>query len=166
MRSRSRPDSAPNRSGTTRAWASWGAAERTESGYRTYSAADLECLRFIQGAKALGLSLAEIRDVVTTMDSGEQPCGKVSQFLDRKIGEMDRKIEEFVEFRDALRTYKASMDAAEPAGPVACRHIEGVQTGQRDTANQAPQEPLRNRCASEKNIGPLKLVKPGHGAPV
>lgn len=138
-----------------------GAAERTESGYRTYSEEDVERVQFIQGAKALGLSLSEIGDVVGTMDSGGQPCAQVSELIARKIVEMDQKITDFSRFRDELRAYKAKMDASAPGATVACRHIEGVQSGEWDANTLAPEEPLSGRCASDKNTGPLKLVKPG-----
>ena len=132
------------------------AAERTESGYRTYSERDVERVMFIQGAKALGLSLAEIKGVVGMIDTGGQPCAEVSQLLDHKIADMDRKIAQFTRFRDELRAYKAKMDAAPPAGPSACRHVQGVRTGEWDPSNSAPAEPLSGRCASDRNTGPRR----------
>jgi len=36
---------------------------RTEAGYRSYTESDVERLRFIKKARALGLSLAEIREM-------------------------------------------------------------------------------------------------------
>lgn len=137
-----------------------GEAERTESGYRTYGSPDVERLRFIHGAKVLGLSLAEIKDVFTAWDAGRQPCGQVSTLLERKLAELDRKIERMVAFRDELREYKARVDASGPAAGVPCRHIAGVASGEWVPSQTLPEETAQVRCASEANTGPLRLVRP------
>lgn len=41
-----------------------GPVERTDSGYRTYSADDVALLTFIRRAKSLGLRLDEIRQII------------------------------------------------------------------------------------------------------
>lgn len=105
-----------------------GAPERTESGYRTYGPGDADRLRFIQGAKALGLSLAEIKDVLGAWAGGERPCAHVSQRLDEKLDELDRRIEELTAFRDRLRAYKAEVDAAHDDS-TPCAHVAGVAEG-------------------------------------
>ena len=46
-------------------------ARRTESGYRVYGTADVERLGFILRAKVLGLSLEEIRGVLSVPADGE-----------------------------------------------------------------------------------------------
>ena len=51
--------------------------ERTASGYRAYSAADVERLRFVTLARSLGLGLDDIRDILGLRDRGEAPCGYV-----------------------------------------------------------------------------------------
>lgn len=105
-----------------------GAPARTESGYRTYGPADADRLRFIQGAKALGLSLAEIKDVLGAWASGERPCAHVSQHLEEKLHELDRRIDELTAFRDRLRAYKAEVDAAHDT-TTPCAHVAGVAEG-------------------------------------
>lgn len=104
-------------------------ARRTESGYRVYSEQDVERIRFIQGAKALGLSLIEIKDIVGIWSEGARPCGHVSQLLDEKLADLDHRIEELVRFRDELRRYKTEVDASVASPDVPCAHIAGINAG-------------------------------------
>jgi len=104
--------------------------ERTESGYRLYAESDVERLRFILSAKALGLSLNEIKDIVDLWASGTAPCGHVSRLLEDKLSVLDAKIRELTAFRDELRSYKEQIDALGPQPGVACAHIAGVTAGQ------------------------------------
>lgn len=103
--------------------------KRAESGYRVYGAEDEERLRFIQGAKALGLSLEEIREIVQVWSSGTPPCAHVSRLLDEKLHELDRRIRELSVFRDDLRAYKARVDASKPPSDVPCAHVLGAMQG-------------------------------------
>lgn len=66
------------------------AAERTEAGYRTYANDDVEILRFVRRARALGLRLDEIRRIVDLQRQGAQPCGTVIELLERLLKDIDR----------------------------------------------------------------------------
>lgn len=106
-----------------------GDAARSEGGYRVYGEVDAARVRFNRSAKALGLSLAEIKEVVELQAHGTRPCGHVGQMLETKLAELDRRIAQLVGFRDELRAYKAQVDA-QPVDPgVPCAHIEGVAAG-------------------------------------
>ncbi len=106
-----------------------GEAQRTDSGYRVYSNQDLERVRFIQGAKVLGLSLSEIKDILEAWADGTRPCGHVSTLLEEKLAELDARIQGLVRFRDELRSYKSQIDASGASQDVPCAHIEGINTG-------------------------------------
>lgn len=93
-----------------------GEPRRSDAGYRLYSEAEVARLRFVLGAKALGLALAEIRDIVGVWDGGEAPCGQVSRLLDEKLAALDVRIDELMRFREDLRAYKAQVDATGVAG--------------------------------------------------
>ena len=56
-------------------------ADRTESGYRLYTRQDVERLGFIRRAKMLGLSLDEIRDILSVQQKGSPPCSQVLDAL-------------------------------------------------------------------------------------
>lgn len=102
-------------------------AERTASGYRRYGPEDLERLRFIVGAKALGLSLAEIGEVLALGGPQGAFCAQVEARLRDKLAAVDRKIAELQAFRQALAAY---LEEA-PPGPEgeACRHVAGALAG-------------------------------------
>lgn len=50
-----------------------------------YGAADLARLRFIGQAKALGLTLVEIGEILALRERGGPPCHHVRAPLDRKL---------------------------------------------------------------------------------
>ncbi len=80
-------------------------AERAPNGYRRYSAEDLNRLTFIQRAKALGLTLEEIRELVVVAEDGRCALTKAElrQTLDRKISGCTQRIEALVAFRATLQ---------------------------------------------------------------
>lgn len=77
-------------------------ARRTPSGYRLYGAADRERLRFILKAKAVGLTLEEIKQVLDVRSKGQQPCRHVLALLDQKLAAVDRQLRALSEFRREL----------------------------------------------------------------
>lgn len=85
------------------------ADERSAAGYRLYGAEEEARLRFVLRAKRLGLSLDEIRGLMTAAESG---CGSTVPELERllvhKIEEIDEKIAELTTFRDRLMEYRAA----------------------------------------------------------
>jgi MerR family copper efflux transcriptional regulator len=112
-----------------RLWESRGlllSAERTESGYRVLTEDDLAILRFIRQAKALGLTLTEIKDVLELQRNGAVPCDQVIQIVDTHIAQIDRTMRELRHLRrslaDARRIAKDGQSRGEEA--VVCRVIE------------------------------------------
>ena len=67
-------------------------APRLPSGYRQYSEEDVERLGFIRNAKALGVTLEEIKEVLAFRDRGEAPCPYVLKLLDAKEKEIQGRI--------------------------------------------------------------------------
>ena len=67
---------------------------RTEAGYRSYTETDVDRLRFIKQARALGLSLAEIREIAAARDTGAPPCSYVRRLLSRQITDTKQQISE------------------------------------------------------------------------
>lgn len=67
--------------------------KRTDSEYRIYSQQDVEKLLFIKKAKDLGLTLAEIKDILDKSGQGVRPCCNfVQAVFNRKIKEYEEKI--------------------------------------------------------------------------
>jgi len=67
---------------------------RTESGYRSYGEESLDRLAFIRSAQAVGLTLAEVREVLGVRDAGEAPCRVVTDMIDRRFAEVRSRIAE------------------------------------------------------------------------
>jgi DNA-binding transcriptional MerR regulator len=80
---------------------------RTPSGYRAYDAADLERLRFIAKAKAIGLTLDEIGEILALRREGERPCQHVLELVDRKLEGVEQQIRALEDFRQELLTLRA-----------------------------------------------------------
>ena len=83
---------------------------RTPSGYRDYAPQDVDRLIFVKGARRLGFTLAEIREVLAFRERGERPCTYVLSVLDRQVDDLDRRITELKELRADLVAMKAEAD--------------------------------------------------------
>lgn len=84
---------------------------RSESGYRLYSRYELERLRLIKRAKLLGLSLAEIRELVAYAIDGRCDVmeDRLLSLVKAKLDEIDQRIEDLAIFRDNLRQYHVDL---------------------------------------------------------
>ncbi|MGH2437965.1 MAG: heavy metal-responsive transcriptional regulator [bacterium] len=107
---------------------------RTSGGFRVYGAQTLERLRFIKQAQTLGLTLHEIRELVTFQDQGGRTrCRQVRDLLQLKLTELQRKLDELQEFRNTLSSYlqecerTLASDTAEQAGEPSCPVIETLK---------------------------------------
>ena len=99
------------------------AATRTANGYRLYSAADVDRLRFIRRAKTLGFSLEEIAELLR-LNAGKGSRASVRKLAQRRLDDLEQKLAELGAIRDALAhlVRRCSGD-----GPVTgCPIIEGV----------------------------------------
>lgn len=96
---------------------------RTASGYRLYPPATAERLGFIRRAKALGFSLAEIRELLElAAPDGER--ARVKSITKDKLAEIDQRIAELQRMRTALADLSRQCSGR---GPVAgCPIIEAL----------------------------------------
>lgn len=78
------------------------ASTRTPAGYRVYSDADRARLQFILKAKATGLTLNEISEVLALRDKGVAPCERVLGLVQAKLDHLDRQVEALLDFRKEL----------------------------------------------------------------
>jgi DNA-binding transcriptional MerR regulator len=61
-------------------------------------------MRFIQGAQRLGLTLSDVRDLLTVRDAGTCPCEPAEQLLRRRLDELDVELARLTALRaDMLR---------------------------------------------------------------
>lgn len=107
------------------------AAQRTGSGYRLYSERDVELLRFIRQARALSLSLEEIKEIIDLRREGFCPCGRVTDLVDRHLERVDRALGDLGALREMLLQARA-MAASGSSGvqdAVICQIIESQHQG-------------------------------------
>ncbi len=79
------------------------AAPRSDSGYRLYDPALVDRLRFIRGAKRVGLRLQEIGELLDITDRGQCPCGHTDELLRHRLAEISDEIAELAAVRDELQ---------------------------------------------------------------
>lgn len=108
--------------------------QRTESGYRIFTAEDVERIEFIKQAKRLGLSLTEIRDILSIQAVDQPTCVHVRGLLEAKVQEVEQALQELTEFRSYLRRLlERSVDLVDcrPEGGRICSIIEQASVPQR-----------------------------------
>jgi MerR family copper efflux transcriptional regulator len=75
---------------------------RTAGGYRDYPSGAPTRLTFIRDAQSAGLTLAEIRSVLTLRDSGEAPCDHVSELIRQHLADIEHRMAELRKTRTVL----------------------------------------------------------------
>jgi Cu(I)-responsive transcriptional regulator len=78
------------------------AADRTDSGYRSYEADDVSVLRFVKRARTLGFSIEEIRALLALWRDRHRPSAEVKRVALTRIAELDAKLAELQAMRDTL----------------------------------------------------------------
>lgn len=78
-------------------------AKRTDAGYRTYTSADVHALRFVRQARDHGFPIREITELLGLWQNRRRPSKAVKALTSRHIGELDRKIRELEQMRQALQ---------------------------------------------------------------
>ena len=106
-------------------------SRRTSGGFREYDGGVIDRVRFIKQAQAHGLTLREIRDLVSHQsDAGRTRCRHVRDLLARKLKQLESKRRELDVFCETLQEYLAMCDRAlEARTPVDCPVVENL--GQR-----------------------------------
>jgi len=97
------------------------------NGYKAFNGADLSRLKFIRHAQELGLTLKEVRAVLTEAEAGESPCPMVRDLVARHLDDLRSKIDALksleTRLADALRLWDEMPDGV-PDGDHVCHLIE------------------------------------------
>ena len=75
---------------------------RSDGGFRLYDEHYVDRLRFIQRAKELGFTLAEIKDLLDLRVDDTATCRDVKAQAEDKLDEVEEKIRDLHRIRDAL----------------------------------------------------------------
>jgi DNA-binding transcriptional MerR regulator len=76
---------------------------RLPNGYRTYDESDVNRLKFVLGARRLGFSLDDIREILAMRDRREAPCRVVLDLMQQRADEIARRITELQRLENDLR---------------------------------------------------------------
>lgn len=78
-------------------------AQRAANGYRLYDDDAVGMLCFVKQATGLGLTLAEIKEIIAIRRGGRPPCTHVHRLLRDKAAELDRKLKDLLQLRRHLQ---------------------------------------------------------------
>ncbi|MEJ8834864.1 MerR family DNA-binding protein [Ramlibacter sp. AN1133] len=81
------------------------AAERTEAGYRLYTAREVEMLRFVRQARALGFSIEQIQSLMALWRDEHRQSRSVKELARRQLADLEERQREL----DAMRTTLAAL---------------------------------------------------------
>lgn len=128
------------------------ATSRTEAGYRRYSDAAVDELRFIRKAQALGFSLDEVGQILQLTRAGETSCARVLELTSRHVAALDERIGDLQRLRDRLdrELQKWTMQGTATCAGL-CRFIADADAVVLPATSPLPPEPSRSRAAVRRS---------------
>lgn len=84
-------------------------APRRPGGFRVFAPETVERIRFIKQAQEIGLSLDEIRELLTD-GGGADKCRRVSELLRAKLNELEARIKAMQNFRHTLARHLSACE--------------------------------------------------------
>lgn len=102
---------------------------RRASGYREYDTHDVQRLRFVLRTKALGFSLLEIRDLLALSAKADGGDAEVKASAETKLAEVDARLAQLTEIRDALRSMVRGTQHSTETGSEGLTNRTGVFGG-------------------------------------
>ncbi|MFO1122782.1 MAG: Cu(I)-responsive transcriptional regulator [Hyphomicrobiales bacterium] len=78
------------------------AADRTASGYRSYTASDVHRLRFVRRARDFGFEMEEIRNLLALWQDRSRSSKDVKRIAEAHVADLDARIRHLTELRDTL----------------------------------------------------------------
>jgi Cu(I)-responsive transcriptional regulator len=95
------------------------ASGRRASGYREYSADDVRRLRFVKRAQELGLSLADVTELLKLRRSAPSKRDSVRAVAARRVADLEQRIADLERMRDALNhLVRACHSGRDPECPI------------------------------------------------
>lgn len=120
-------------------------ARRTQAGYRVYGTGERDRLRFILKAKASGLTLAEIREILHLRQQGIEPCDRLVAVVDEKLRELKRQMHALAGFGKELADIRREAVERRPREACVCGVIEHHEASHRPESLQLASELLSHR---------------------
>ena len=88
---------------------------RTFNGYRDYDEGAITRIQFVKAGQAIGLTLAEIRNLMSIRDDGSSPCGAATDLLDQHLAAITNRIRELQDLKRDLANLKVRASGLDPA---------------------------------------------------
>ncbi|MGH7332485.1 MAG: heavy metal-responsive transcriptional regulator [Candidatus Rokuibacteriota bacterium] len=104
---------------------------RGANGYRLYTGDAVDVLRFVKQAAGLGLTLAEVKEIIAIRQGRRPPCRHVHHLLKKKADELDRKLKDLLELRRRVHQSLAAWKRAPSGKAAVCPHIESRPVDER-----------------------------------
>jgi Hg(II)-responsive transcriptional regulator len=111
--------------------------ERTQSGYRTYTADAVRVVRFVKRAQQLGFTLDEIEELLHLAQGGPASCEEAKAMASTRIADLQHRIEELAGIRDALTRLVDTCD--QPRAERDCPILRDLETAAAATPSTAQQ---------------------------
>ncbi len=77
-------------------------AQRNSSNYRIYTHNDFKRLSFVKKARELGLSIDNIKNIMSIRENGHLPGNQVISLLEKESLDLETKIKEMVIFKEKI----------------------------------------------------------------
>lgn len=84
------------------------AADRSESGYRKYTHADIHRLKFVRRARDFGFSMAQIVELLVLWSDRSRPSSEVKRIALAHMAELDAKIKHLRALQKSLKSLAAT----------------------------------------------------------
>jgi DNA-binding transcriptional MerR regulator len=88
---------------------------RTLSGYRDYDEGAIARIQFVRAGQAIGLTLAEVRNLIDIRDDGASPCSAATDLLDRHLSTITKRIDELKNLKRDLAQLRVQAVGLDPA---------------------------------------------------
>ncbi len=103
---------------------------RLESGYRQYSAEDVELIRFVSRLRALEFPLKDVREIVALHRDNKAPCNEVRAAIDRELSAIESRVADLERLRAELTELREEARGLPDDWPTdcVCNVLEGTQS--------------------------------------
>lgn len=89
------------------------------NGYRLFTQPDINRLEFVKRARRLGLSLAQVKELLTATERGSA-SPQLGAFIEQKLSEIDQSIRDLRSLRGALGDLRRRITAKPEKTPQSC----------------------------------------------
>jgi len=103
---------------------------RSENGYKIYSAKDVARLKFILSARQLGFSVLDIQQIINEAALGKAACPLVRALIKERLAETEKQFQAMLVLRENMRSAIAQWETEkdkQPTGSMVCHLIDSFE---------------------------------------